>query len=111
MAGHELNPNRDVRPGSHTACSSLCGHEDSQSPNLRSSDFSRHVPSLVATPAEQDSRSAPSDQISTIEACGRRSRTEWSITIMRDRAWPSLSRTLLFAFDDSPSPSVTVMIT
>jgi hypothetical protein len=45
MAGHEqsneLNPNRDVRayalprgPVAHTACVSLCSHEDSQSPNL-----------------------------------------------------------------------------
>jgi hypothetical protein len=36
LAGHELNPNRGVRPGPHTTCSSVCGHEDSQSPNLRS---------------------------------------------------------------------------
>ena len=30
MAGHEFNPNRGVKPGPHTSCASLCGHEDSQ---------------------------------------------------------------------------------
>ena len=32
MAGHELNPNRDVKRRSHTACVSLCDLSISQSP-------------------------------------------------------------------------------
>ena len=54
-----------------TACASLCDLSISQSPNLRSS--SAMYPHWVR---HRQSRSGPSDQISTIEACGRRSRTE-----------------------------------
>jgi hypothetical protein len=32
MAGHELNPNRDVERRSHTACVSLCDLSIRQSP-------------------------------------------------------------------------------
>ena len=66
-----IPPNRDVKRRSHTACVSLCDLSISQSPNLRSS--STMYPHWLQ---HRRSRSAPSDQISTIEACGRRSRTE-----------------------------------
>ena len=55
---------------------------------------------LVATPPEQVSTDG--DEVSTIEACGRRSRTESSTTIMRDRAWPCGAPYLCVAFDNIP---------
>ena len=57
------------------------------------------------------SRSAPSDQISTIEACGRRSRTQNDLH-HHARQGLALSRTLLRPLRSmtSPSPSVAVMI-
>ena len=60
MAGHELNPNRDVKRRQHTACASVCYQEDSQSPNLRSSS-AMYLPHWQ----HRRSRSAPSDQISS----------------------------------------------
>ena len=77
LAGHELNPNRGVTVSvrSHTACMSVCDLSISQSPNLRSS-----AAMYLLHWQHRRSRSAPSvrlsDQISTIKACGRRSRTE-----------------------------------
>ena len=55
MAGHEINPNRDVKRRSHTACVSLCDLSISQSSNLRAS--SAMYPHWRATPRR--SRSAP----------------------------------------------------
>ena len=60
--------NRDVKRRSHTACVSLCDLSISASPpNLRSP--SAMYPHWLR---HRRSRPAPSDQISTIEACGRR---------------------------------------
>ena len=60
MAGHALNPNRDVKArAAHSMCGVLCGHEDSQSPNLRSSVAM--YPETGCNTAGVGLRSAPSD--------------------------------------------------
>ena len=103
LAGHGLNPNRGVKPGAHTACMRVCAHEDSQSPNLRSS--SARYPHWLR---HRWSRSPPSDQISTTEPCGRSNRT--MIYHHHARQALALLRTLLRVSMTSPSPSVTVKI-
>jgi hypothetical protein len=72
MAGHELNPNRGVKPEPHTACMRVCG----QSPNLRSSAAMYTLTGCdTAGAGHRSAQHRLVSQISTIEGCLRRSRT------------------------------------
>ena len=77
----ELNPNRGVKPGPHigrTQHVCVCAATKTASPLTCVLQLPCTLTGCDTAGAGQHRliRSAPSDQISTIEACGRRSRTE-----------------------------------
>ena len=105
LAGHELNPNRGVKPGPHTACAFVCGDEDSQSPNLRSSAAMYLLHGNTAGAGQYRLiRSAPS-RPADIAVAQNDLPPPWSMRAGPGPVAYPASRSMT-----SPSPPVTVMI-
>ena len=109
MAGHELNPNRDVKRRSHTACVSTCAIFQSASPLKVTFVLHLDLPCTLNWLRHCRSRSAQSDQISTIDrpadvAVAQNDLPPSCATGPGPAAHPT-SRSMTF-----PSPSVTLMI-
>ena len=108
MADHDLNPNRGVKRWRHTACMRVCREASGKSPlSCVLASSSAMYPYWLR---HRRSRSAPSDQISTIEASAA------DVAVAQNDLPPSCatgpvpvahpaSRSMT-----SPPPSVTVLI-
>ena len=106
-AMHELNPNRGVKPGAHTACASLCAHEGSQSPNLCSSSamYPHWLRHTAGAGQHRLIRSAPSRPADVAESHRMIYHHHARQGLALSRTHHPASRSMT-----SPSPSMTVMI-
>ena len=111
LAGHELKPNRDVRPRAHTTqhvhpCAPTKSASLPPCPYLTFVlPFTLHSAAMYPRTG-CDTAEADAGQHRLIRSARSRptdvtGRTEWSTIIMRDRAWPC--RAPCSAFDDFPS--------